>query len=74
VFTAIGPKQMAVYRVRYQPDSVNDVLTVRYTATSITDGNGHVGVQAVAVAVPEPGVIGLGVVGIGMCLARRRAR
>lgn len=73
VFPNSAPKQMDVYTVRFQPDSASDLLTVRYTASNITDPtNGHVGLQAVTVAaVPEPTSVGLLLLG-GVALCRRR--
>ena len=75
VFPNTSPKQMAIYTVRFQPDSATDLLTVQYTASGITDvTNGHVGAQAVAVAVPEPGTLSLGAATIGTLLLTRRRR
>jgi hypothetical protein len=66
---------MAIYTVRYQPDSASDLLTVQWTASNITDAtNGHVGAQAVAVAVPEPGTLSLTAAAGALLLARRRRR
>jgi hypothetical protein len=73
VFANTSPKQMAIYTVRFRPDSPSDVLTVQWTASAITDVSfAHVGIQAVAVAVPEPGFVGLGLVGVAGVLGRRR--
>jgi hypothetical protein len=75
VFPNTSPKQMAIYTVRYQPDSASDLLTVQWTASNITDAtNGHVGAQAVAVAVPEPGTLSLTAAAGALLLARRRRR
>ena len=75
IFANNGPKQMAVYSVIYQPDSASDLLTIKYTASGITDVNsGHVGAQAVTVApVPEPAAISL-LAAAGLCLLTRRRR
>jgi hypothetical protein len=74
IYTSISPKNIAIYSVRYQPDSASDLLTVQYTASNITDtANGHVGAQAVTVAVPEPGTISLAAAGM-LLLGRRRNR
>jgi hypothetical protein len=56
VFTTANPKHIDIYTLRFQPDSIDDRLLVQYTASAITDTvNGHVGLQAVAVAgIPEP--------------------
>jgi PEP-CTERM motif len=74
VFPNTSPKQMAIFTVRYQPDSASDLLTVQWTASNITDAtNGHVGAQAVTVATPEPGTISLAAAGM-LLLGRRRNR
>jgi hypothetical protein len=75
VFANSSPKQMVVYTLHFQPNSVSDLLSVQWTASGITDiTNGHVGAQAVAVSVPEPGTIGFAFVGFAGLLARRRPR
>lgn len=74
VFTTFNPKHIDVYTIRFQPDSVDDLLLVQYTASVITDtANGHVGLQAVTVAVPEPAAASLLCLG-GLALCRRRRR
>ncbi len=74
-FSNSSPKQISIYTVRFEPDNISDLLTVRYTASDITDtNNSHVGMQAVTVGVPEPGSIGLGIVGVLALALRRRAR
>jgi hypothetical protein len=75
VFTSTSPKHIAIYTVRFQPDSASDQLLVQYTASNVTDTtNGHVGLQAVTVsAVPEPGVASLACLG-ALALYRRRRR
>jgi hypothetical protein len=75
VFSAANPKHIDVYTVRFQPDSVNDLLLVQYTASAVVDlTNGHVGLQAVTVsAVPEPGAASLLCLGaLAWCHRRRR--
>lgn len=48
------PKDATLFTVFYQPDSISDLLTIDFTASS-TSTNGHVGIQAVSIsAVPEP--------------------
>jgi hypothetical protein len=75
VFANNSPKQIEIYALRFRPDTIGDVLTVQWTASNITDtANGHVGAQAVQVAVPEPGVVGMVVVGFAGMLATRRGR
>jgi len=73
VFPNAGPKHMDVYTLRFQPDSLSDLLTVQYTASAITDPtNGHVGLQAVTVAaVPEPATASLLFLG-SLTFSRRR--
>jgi hypothetical protein len=74
VFPNTSPKQMAIFSVRYQPDSASDLLTVQWTASNITDAaNGHVGAQAMTVATPEPGMLSLGAAGM-LLLGLRGAR
>jgi hypothetical protein len=73
IFTSISPKHIAIYSVRYQPDSASDLLSIQYTASAITDtANGHVGAQAVTVAVPEPAAISLAAVSLLLLTRRRR--
>jgi hypothetical protein len=75
IFTSTNPKQIAIYSVRYQPDSASDLLTIQYTASNVTDtANGHVGAQAVTVSVPEPGTISLAAAGVLLLARRRRNR
>jgi hypothetical protein len=75
VFPGTGPKELSAFTVRFQPDSAADVLTVQWTASDVVNAtSGHVGIQAVAVAVPEPGAVGLGLVGAMAGLVRRRRR
>jgi hypothetical protein len=75
IFTSTSPKHIAIYSVRYQPDSASDLLTVQYTASAVTDtANGHVGAQAVTVAVPEPATLSLAAAGLLLLARRRRNR
>jgi hypothetical protein len=75
VFANSSPKQMQVYTLHFQTDSLADTLLVQWTASSITDvTNGHVGAQAVTVGVPEPGSIGVAALGLVGMLARRGRR
>jgi hypothetical protein len=75
IFTSTSPKHIAIYSVRYQPDSASDLLTIQYTASNVTDtANGHVGAQAVTVAVPEPATISLAAAGVLLLARRRRNR
>lgn len=79
-FAATSAKNLAIYTVRFQPDSINDLLTVTYTAavpqTGIVNTSGHVGLEAVTVsAIPEPSsalLIGVGAIGF-LGTRRRRA-
>jgi len=65
----------ALYTLTFQPDSAADLLTIQYEVESLSGGgNANMDLQAVAVSVPEPGVIsavGLGAVGL-MRRSRRR--
>ena len=74
-FSNANPKHIAIYTLRFRPDLFSDLLTVQYTASAITDAvNGHVGLQAVAVGIPEPGVIALAPLGALLLWSRRRVR
>lgn len=73
VFPNSSPKQIDVYTLRFQPNSASDQLLVQYTASAVTDvTNGHVGLQAVTVAVvPEPATAAFLLLG-GVAFSRRR--
>jgi hypothetical protein len=71
-----GTRSGALYTLDFRPDSVTDVLQMSYVIGSVNAGaaNANVDLQAIAVSVPEPGVVsaaGLAVVALG---GRRRRR
>lgn len=70
-----APKNIAVYTLRFRPDSAADTLNVRYTVASQANASAHVGLEAVSVGViPEPGAALslLGGAGLLLGLLRRR--
>lgn len=70
-----GEKVPTLFTFLFQPNNVNDILTMNYVLT--TNGAGintsHVGISAVTVeVVPEPGSVALGALGSLALLRRRR--
>lgn len=69
-------KDLSVFTITYQPDSAGDSLSVKYVLsgrnTPAPNGSTHVGIQAIAISVPEAGTaMGL-IAGLSLLLSRRR--
>lgn len=72
--SANSVRQAAVYSLTFQPNTAGDLLQISYTVNSLnTGGNSNLDLQAVTVAVPEPGSAALLCAG-GLVLLRRRSR
>ncbi|WAC20056.1 hypothetical protein OVA24_01520 [Luteolibacter sp. SL250] len=75
-FANVGPKQVAAYQIVFRPDSADDLLTVRFTASGVNNSASHVGIEAVTVGllpvIPEPSSALLGGVASLLILRRRK--